>query len=154
MNQINKKMLGKKKMGEKRMGEKKRARGFGSSLLLALAVILVVASCSSTHSIPMRGQSTGKTIKSATPPPDESDAVIFSAISAGDPGVTDIEIYEGTGEFIDKEAARRRPDIVSEDGGAALAWAQESGEDFDRGGFSRAVWAEESEDFPRSDFDR
>ena len=126
MNQINKKMLGKKKMGEKRMGEKKRARGFGSSLLLALAVILVVASCSSTHSIPMRGQSTGKTIKSATPPPDESDAVIFSAISAGDPGVTDIEIYEGTGEFIDKEAARRRPDIVSEDGEIVLNFEGES----------------------------
>ena len=126
MNQINKKMLGKKKMGEKRMGEKKRARGFGPSLLLALAVILVVASCSSTHSIPMRPQSTGKTIKSATPPPEESDAVIFSAVSAGDPGVTDIEIYEGTGEFIDKEAARRRPDIVSEDGEIVLNFEGES----------------------------
>ncbi len=58
----------------------------------------------------MRPQSTGKTIKSASPPPADSGEVIFSAISPGDPGITEIEIYEGTGEFINEEAARRRPD--------------------------------------------
>jgi general secretion pathway protein D len=101
-------------------------RGFGSSLSLVLAVILVVASCSSTEHRPMRPQSTGKTIKSASPPPADSDAVVFSAVSPGDPGVSDIEIYAGSGEFINEEAARRRPDIVSEDGEIVLNFEGES----------------------------
>ena len=101
-------------------------RGFAFSLLLVLAVILVAASCSSTQHAPMRPQSTGKTIKSASPPPADSDEVIFSAISPGDPGITDIEFYEGTGEFLNGEAARRRPDLVSEDGEIVLNFEGES----------------------------
>jgi general secretion pathway protein D len=119
----------KKKMGEKKMVKEKSGsavRGFGSSLSLVLAVILVVASCSSTEHRPMRPQSTGKTIKSASPPPADSDAVVFSAISPGDPGVSDIEIYAGSGEFINEEAARRRPDMVSEDGEIVLNFEGES----------------------------
>ncbi len=112
------------KMGGERSGS--AVRGFASSLLLMLALILVVASCSSTQSIPMRPQSTGKTIKSASPPPADSDEVIFSAISPGDPGITEIEFYEGTGEFINEEAARRRPDLVSEDGEIVLNFEGES----------------------------
>ena len=102
------KMITKKEQGEKKMGEKKLARGFASNLLLALTVFLIVAGCSSTGHAPMRPESTGKTIKSATPPPADSDVVIFSAVATGNTGVTDIEIYQGTGEFIDKEAAQRR----------------------------------------------
>jgi general secretion pathway protein D len=119
----------KKKMGEKKMVKEKSGsavRGFGSSLSLVLAVILVVASCSSTEHRPMRPQSTGKTIKSASPPPADSDAVVFSAVSPGDPGVSDIEIYAGSGEFINEEAARRRPDMVSEDGEIVLNFEGES----------------------------
>lgn len=101
-------------------------RGFGFSLLLVLGIILVVAGCSSTRYAPMRPQSTGKTIKRATPPPADSDAVIFSAVAAGDPGVTAIEIYQGSGEFINKEAGRRRPDVVSGDGEIVLNFEGES----------------------------
>jgi len=101
-------------------------RGLASSLLLVLAVTLVVAGCSSSQSIPMRAQSTGKTIKSASPPPADFDEVIFSAVSPGDPGITEIEFFEGTGEFINKEAARRRPDLVSEDGEIVLNFEGES----------------------------
>ena len=114
----------KKKIGGERSGS--AVRGFAFSLLLVLAVILVAASCSSTQHAPMRPQSTGKTIKSASPPPADSDEVIFSAISPGDPGITDIEFYEGTGEFLNGEAARRRPDLVSEDGEIVLNFEGES----------------------------
>ena len=119
----------KKKMGEKKMVKEKSGsamRGFGSSLSLVLAVILVVAGCSSTQHQPMRPQSTGKTIKSASPAPAESDAVVFSAVSPGDPGVSEIEIYAGSGKFINEEAARRRPDMVSEDGEIVLNFEGES----------------------------
>jgi general secretion pathway protein D len=98
----------------------------GSGLLLALALIMVLASCSSTQHSRMRPESTGKTIKSASPAPDESDAIIFSAIAPGDPGVTDIEIYDGTGVFLNEEAAQRRPDAVSEKGEIVLNFEGES----------------------------
>ncbi len=116
MNQINRKCV----------GEKTMLWGMGSRLMLLLGLILAVASCASTQHVPMRPQSTGKTIKSATPPPADSDAVVFSEISTGDTGVTDIELYEGTGEFINKKAARRRPDVVSEDGEIVLNFEGES----------------------------
>ncbi|MCH8058178.1 MAG: type II secretion system secretin GspD [Proteobacteria bacterium] len=106
--------------------KKKRLRGFASSCLLALAVFGVVAACSSTQHAPMDAQSTGKTSTSATPPPADADAAIFSAVASGDPGVTDIEIYPGTGEFINREAAQRRPDVVSEDGEIVLNFEGES----------------------------
>lgn len=101
-------------------------RRFRLRVLLAMAVILVVAACSSTQHSPMRPQSTGKIIKSATPAPEGSDTVIFSAIAPGDPGVTEIEIYSGTGEFINVEAAKRRPDVVSEKGEIVLNFEGES----------------------------
>ncbi len=108
------------------MGEKKILWGMGSRLLLALGIILAVASCASTQNTPIRAQSTGKIIKSASPPPTDSDAAVFSEISTGDTGVTDIELYEGTGEFINKKAAQRRPDVVSEDGEIVLNFEGES----------------------------
>ena len=98
---------------------------FGTRLMLVLAVIMVVASCSSTTRRPMRPQSTGKTIKTASPAPDDAGPIIQSSISQ-DPGVTDIEIYEGSGEFINQEAAQRRPDVVSEDGEIVLNFEGES----------------------------
>ena len=108
------------------MGGKMRVRGFGSSLLPVLAVILVVAGCSSTQHAPMHPQSTEKTIDSAAASPADADAVIFSAVANGDPGVTEIEIYPGTGEFINTDAARRRPDVVSVDGEIVLNFEGES----------------------------
>jgi hypothetical protein len=80
---------------------------FSARLMLVLAAIMIVASCASAPR-PMRAQSTGKTIRTATPPPDDTGPIIQTAI-AGDPGVTDIEIYQGTGEFINKDAARAIP---------------------------------------------
>ena len=113
-------------MSEENMGGKMRVRGFGSRLLPVLVVILVVAGCSSTQHAPMHPQSTAKTIDSAAASPADADAVIFSAVANGDPGVTEIEIYPGTGDFINQDAAQRRPDVVSEDGEIVLNFEGES----------------------------
>ena len=67
-----------------------------------------------------------KTIDSAAASPADADAVIFSAVANGDPGVTEIEIYPGTGEFINTDAAQRRPDVVSVDGEIVLNFEGES----------------------------
>jgi len=42
------------------------------------------------------------------------------------PGVTDIELFEGTGVFINKDAAVRPPEVVSEDGEIVLNFEGES----------------------------
>jgi general secretion pathway protein D len=73
----------------------------------------------------MRPTSTGKTIKSASGSVTETSP-IQSAPQNVDPGVTDIEIYEGTGEFINREAAVRPPEVVSEDGEIVLNFEGES----------------------------
>jgi len=97
---------------------------FSARLMLVLAAIMIVASCASAPR-PMRPQSTGKTIKSATPPPDDTGPIIQTTLS-GDPGVTDIEIYQGSGEFINKDAAQAVPEVVSEDGEIVLNFEGES----------------------------
>ncbi len=99
--------------------------GTGRRMLLVLAIVVIAASCSSTPRAPLGPQSTGKTIKSAsTEVPD--DQPVITAVDGVDPGVTDIEIYEGTGVFIDQEAARRAPEVVAEDGEIVLNFEGES----------------------------
>ena len=96
-----------------------------TKIALVLAVIMVVASCASSTRPPMRPQSTGKTIKTTSPAAEDLGPIIQSTINM-DPGVTDIEIYEGSGKFIDNEAAQRRPDVVSADGEIVLNFEGES----------------------------
>jgi general secretion pathway protein D len=94
-------------------------------LTVILVITIVVASCSSTGGVPMRPVSTGKTIKTAsTTLPD--DTPVFTSSIQADPGVSDIEIYEGTGVFINKEAARRSHEVVSSDGEIVLNFEGES----------------------------
>jgi len=94
-------------------------------LVVVLAIVLIAASCSSTGRVPITPQSTGKTIKSAsTTIPD--DQPVITTTANFDPGVTDIEIFEGTGIFIDEEAARRAPEAVSADGEIVLNFEGES----------------------------
>jgi len=94
--------------------------------MLMLAVIMLVASCSSTSGGRMRPQSTGKTIKTASPAPDDSAPVFQTSTFSGDPGVTEIEIIEGSGEFLNEEAAQLRPHVVPEDGEIVLNFEGES----------------------------
>jgi general secretion pathway protein D len=94
-------------------------------LILALAVVVMAVSCTANRPGPMRPQSTDKTIRSASTPLPEDLPVIQTATVAN-PGVTDIEVYEGSGEFISEEAARPRPQVVSEDGEIVLNFEGES----------------------------
>jgi general secretion pathway protein D len=88
-------------------------------------MVLLVAACSSTSVKPVRPTSTGKTIKTSTAPPEELGPVFQSAINA-DPGITDEEIFEGSGQFIDKEAAKIERPAVSEDGEIVLNFEGET----------------------------
>jgi general secretion pathway protein D len=75
----------------------------------------------------MRPQSTGKTIRtSATPLPDNEPVITATQSSESTGGVTETEIYGGTGQFIDEEAASRRVLPVSEDGEIVLNFEGES----------------------------
>ena len=94
-------------------------------LVVVLAIVLIAASCSSTGPAPIGPRSTGKTIRSADAPIPEDQPVITTTANF-DPGVTDIEIFEGTGIFIDEEAARRAPEAVSADGEIVLNFEGES----------------------------
>lgn len=93
--------------------------------LLIATIVFVVAACATQNRV-VRPHSTGKTVntaaKQAPPeavdPPQEQDSV--------NPGVQAVEIYEGTGVFINEEAAASRPDIVSEDGEIVLNFEGES----------------------------
>jgi len=94
-------------------------------LLLILAIVLIAASCSTTPRGPLGPQSTGKTIKTASSPLPSDRPVISTSLNT-DAGVTEVEIYEGTGVFINEEAARRPPEVVAEDGEIVLNFEGES----------------------------
>jgi general secretion pathway protein D len=94
-----------------------------SRLAVMAVIILAVASCSTTYE-PVRPSSTGKTIKSTTPPPD--DQLVIENITEADPGIIDTEIYEGTGVFINERAARASSKPVAEDGEIVLNFEGES----------------------------
>jgi len=98
---------------------------FGVRWIAVLLAVAVVAGCSSFGSTPVRPTSTGKTIKSATDPLPSDQPVLGTAVEA-DPGVTDLEIYAGTGEFINEEAARVGAQPVAEDGEIVLNFEGES----------------------------
>ena len=97
---------------------------FGVRWVAVLLGVLFVAGCSSFGTTPVRPTSTGKTIKSASAPP--SDQPVLGTEVEADPGVTDLEIYAGTGEFINKDAARAAPQPVVEDGEIVLNFEGES----------------------------
>jgi general secretion pathway protein D len=99
--------------------------GTAGRLALILAIVLVVVSCSTTGGTPMRPASTGKTIRTASDAEPEDFPVIQTSTVA-DPGVEDIEIFEGTGVFLNEEAAVRPPEVVSEDGEIVLNFEGES----------------------------
>ena len=102
-------------------GTKSRRLMF-SRLAVFVAVLVIAASCTSTT--PVRPTSTGKTIKTTSAPSDNQP--IIEGLSEADPGITDTEIYEGTGVFIDKDAAARPARPVSEDGEIVLNFEGES----------------------------
>ena len=89
-------------------------------------LIVVLASCA-TSPPPVRPQNIGKPIKTSESSPQE-DKVVAQTMSNPSikPGVSETEIYEGTGVYIDEEAAAKRPDPVAEDGEIVLNFEGES----------------------------
>jgi len=102
-------------------GQVKRA---ARQIALVLLIVLIAAGCSATGSR-MGPTSTGKTIRTASAPLPADRPVISTSVNT-EPGVTDIELYEGTGVFINEEAATRKPEAVSEDGEIVLNFEGES----------------------------
>jgi general secretion pathway protein D len=106
-------------------GPRRHRYGWTYRLLILLAVVAVAASCSTTGTQPVRPITTGKTIKSAADSKPVAEPVIETATQQS-PGITELEIYEGSGEFINEEAARREHAPVSEDGEIVLNFEAES----------------------------
>jgi len=97
----------------------------GMRQVAMLLAVLLVAGCAWYGTTPVRPTSTGKTIKSSTAPPPSREPVIQTSVPS-DPGVTDLEIYAGTGKFINEDAARGVTKAVSEDGEIVLNFEGES----------------------------
>ncbi len=97
--------------------------GFARQVIVALAVVIVAVGCSTHSSI--RPVSTGKTIKTASSSTPQNEPVIATTVNPA-PGVTDIEVYEGSGIFINEEAAVRPPEVVAPDGEIVLNFEGES----------------------------
>ncbi|MEJ8569025.1 type II secretion system secretin GspD [Elongatibacter sediminis] len=92
-----------------------------------VVAIVLIAGCAS--SAPTIGPSrTGLEVEKPSKPAPESEQLVVgsSTPTVAQPGVTDIEIYEGTGVFIDEEAARKPPEPVAEDGEIVLNFEGES----------------------------
>ena len=98
---------------------------FRTRWVAVLLGVLVVAGCSSFGTTPVRPTSTGKTIRSASTPLPPDQPVLGTEV-AGDPGITELEVFEGTGEFINTEAARAGRPPVAEDGEIVLNFEGES----------------------------
>jgi general secretion pathway protein D len=94
------------------------------SLVIA-TVVFVVAACAS-RAPAVRPHSTGKTIRTTSEVPGEETVISSPEQDGENLGVMEVEIYEGTGVFIDEEAAASRPDVVSEDGEIVLNFEGES----------------------------
>ena len=101
-----------------------RHRLFSRLVIMALTALVVVA-CSSNYTA-VRPTSTGKTVKTTTMPPPAEDQLVIENVVEADPGIVDTEIYEGTGEFINKKAASAMPRPVADDGEIVLNFEGES----------------------------
>ncbi|MGD2129421.1 MAG: type II secretion system secretin GspD [Lysobacterales bacterium] len=108
-----------------RSGRRDRGPWLGR-LGVVLVVVFVAVSCSTTGHGPVRPASTGKTIRSASESPAPDNQPIIETTTSPQTGITDLEVYEGTGKFIDEKAAKPRPQPVSEDGEIVLNFEGES----------------------------
>lgn len=100
------------------------ARTLARRAALMLLTLLVAVSCSSLGGRQDSRQSEWVADEVAVPPP-EGEAIIESSAAAA-PAVMEVEIYEGSGQFIDAEAASPRRDVVAEDGEIVLNFEGES----------------------------
>jgi general secretion pathway protein D len=95
--------------------------------LLVISIVLVAAGCA-TDRMPAREYSAGLQTKSASTSSEAPrDVVVQTGVSSNiNPGVTNVEIYDGSGVFINEDAAKRPPDPVAADGEIVLNFEGES----------------------------
>lgn len=91
-----------------------------------MLVIVAVAAACATQSRTIRPQSTGKAIHAASKAPGSDTVIPAADVDESSQGIDEIEIYEGSGVFIDEEAAAARSKVVSEDGEIVLNFEGES----------------------------
>ncbi len=97
-------------------------------ILLVLGIVLVVASCA-TSARPTRPHPSDRSAQSAPQPSQQlSDQVSVEASASKEsaPVVNAVEIYDGTGVFVNEEAARKHAAPVSADGEIVLNFEGES----------------------------
>jgi general secretion pathway protein D len=92
-------------------------------LILALALLLLLGSCATVE--PYRPAAQRTTVKGARAG-DAEGIPAPGAERVGEGGVEGVEVYPGSGEFINEEAARRPVSVVSEDGEIVLNFEAES----------------------------
>lgn len=96
-------------------------------LVLVIAILLIAASCATSQQ-QVRSRGVGKEPAPVTlesPEPDQV-GVTTQSNDGSSAGITAIEIYEGTGVFINEEAARKRAAPVAADGEIVLNFEGES----------------------------
>ena len=93
--------------------------------LIVATLVIVVAACT-TQTPVVRPHSTGKTIRTTSAPPESDTIISAPQQDPANQGVDEIEIYEGSGVFLDEEAAAARSEMVSENGEIVLNFEGES----------------------------
>lgn len=98
--------------------------------LIIVFVALVAASCATTDSQqPSRHASKSGISPEVLSPPPETNQVTLDTSQEGEEdnaGIDSVEIYDGTGVFINEEVARQRPEPVSAEGEIVLNFEGES----------------------------
>jgi general secretion pathway protein D len=91
--------------------------------LMAISLLMVLAACGTAS--PMRDPS-GRLERGSAAGEAAADRLFASGENGDGGGLTQVEIYPGSGEFIDPEAAARPRKAVSEDGEIVLNFEAES----------------------------
>ena len=111
-------------MNKNRPRQTHRPRYPLARLGLVVTVVLVAVGCSSMAYTPARPGSAGSVL--ATASDADSRQPVIDASQEADPGITDAEVYEGSGVFIDERAAQPRARPVAGDGEIVLNFEGES----------------------------
>ena len=108
--------------------ERKFAGGLMQKCLLVTTMLLVAASCATTgQQPPSQSSRAHKSVPQLAPDSEPAQVVVESPVSdAAGRAVSEVEVYTGSGEFVNKEAATRRETPVSADGEIVLNFEGES----------------------------
>jgi len=113
----------------KQSSGRKFARGLGQKILLISTILFVASSCATTgqQSSQVHHAVNDDSQTQPEPVPETAQISIESPFSdEGNSSASEVEIFTGTGEFVNKEAAQRRDAPVSADGEIVLNFEGES----------------------------